>query len=233
MVDYSEATPEQLKRAQEQAYALIGQQPSEKVEHWTSGAARMLGALQGRMTLDQVLKAQAGQNVRAGQVGSEATQLSNGPTRTQTGIPGYNGAVPPMHSLPTQEQMNAYLSQPGLTPEQRQQYTEHIQKLAEPLSMSVEGGNLVGDPRTKQWTYVPKVEKYEQGSRNLIRRGQGPTELVLPGANPASGQTPVRQENVSTNTKETPIPVQSMEHAKSMKSGTWIQTPTGRIVQVP
>lgn len=80
-------TPEQIKRAQEHAYALL--RPDQTpYRHWSQGAAHMLNALSGRMILDQTTQADAAQRASMGATREQLlSSMTPGQDQVQAPIP--------------------------------------------------------------------------------------------------------------------------------------------------
>lgn len=86
---YKNATPEQIKRAQEHAYALMKQPENEKYTHWSQGARDIVNALVGRGMINDTTQADYTQRQQAGQ--TQAQTLTDIQNRAQNN----SGVQPP------------------------------------------------------------------------------------------------------------------------------------------
>lgn len=230
------ANAEQIKKAQEQAYGLLDPNKQPPINHWTGGLAHMLNALQGRMQLDSTVGQQKRLDQQEGQAGARVLGLPQEALPQQNQIPGYVGPPPPpLPRVPSEQEMQDYLVKAkaaGMSNEAIQKYIETIQERGKPISHPVPGGELIGNPLNGRWQFQPQEKEFKQGDIGLVRQGQGAIQAIVPGITP-TGQTVKKEEVKASNTKETAIAVPSLEFAQHLKSGTWIKTPTGRVVQIP
>lgn len=206
------ATPEQRRRAQQHAYALM-QQPDERYTSWTQGVRDIAKALVGRHIINQTNEQESNYMAQNAQAAAAAaptlSQEQQSQQQPQTKIDNYAGPVPSMHTLPSKEAIQANMR--NMSEEGRQKYLEHIQKLSEPVEMEVDNGKLIGNPLSRQWTFQPKTQTVDQMGVTHTRQGNQPYGLVAPGENPS---------NSTPNKPMMPVVVNSEQDLHKLPKGT-------------
>lgn len=194
------ATPEQIKRAQEYAYALL--QPNaghQQYLSWSQPIADAVRAVLGRQQVNETNKAQqqfmqqsAEANAQTAPVPTQEDK-TNQENNPQTKIEGYSGPEPPpLPRLPSKEDVKKAMR--FMTPEQQAAYVQRLQQVNEPVHHEVANGTLIGLPSTGKWTFQPKIREqaYGQGTQY----GNQPLTTAVPNANitPQQGQSSTQRE---------------------------------------
>ncbi len=98
---YKYATPEQIKRAQEHAYALQRQPENEKYTNWTQGMRDIANALVGRSILSGSTQADYEQRQQAGQTQAQTLTDIQNRIQGQQSNPGFQSSAPQVSPITT------------------------------------------------------------------------------------------------------------------------------------